>query len=69
MFKLFLHNSLHIKCAIADAKHLFIYSANLTEYALTLNMEMGLLVHSQELATQVLEHIECLIHQGTLMKC
>lgn len=63
------YGSLHVKCAIADAKHLFISSANLTEYALTLNMEMGLLVHSQELATQVLEHIECLIQQGTLVQC
>lgn len=62
------YGSLHVKCAIADAKHLFISSANLTEYALTLNMEMGLLVHSQELATQVLEHIECLIQQGTLIQ-
>lgn len=63
------YGSLHVKCAIADRKHLFISSANLTEYALTLNMEMGLLVHSQELATQVLEHIECLIQQGTLIPC
>ncbi|MEA5551194.1 DISARM system phospholipase D-like protein DrmC [Anabaena cylindrica UHCC 0172] len=58
------YGSLHVKCAISDAKHLFISSANLTEYALTLNMELGLLVHSQELANQVVEHIECLIQQG-----
>ncbi|WP_414541719.1 phospholipase D-like domain-containing protein [Nostoc sp. CCY0012] len=62
------YGSLHVKCAVADRKHLFISSANLTEYALTLNMEMGLLVHSQELATHVLEHIKCLIQQGTLMQ-
>lgn len=59
--------SLHIKCAIADSTHLFISSANLTEYALALNMEMGLLVHSQDLASQVTEHIDRLIYQGILV--
>ena len=61
------YGSLHAKCAIADEKHLFLTSANLTEYALTLNMEMGLLVHSEELAHQVTEHINQLIHQGILV--
>lgn len=60
--------SLHMKCAISDDQHLFISSANLTEYALTLNMEMGLLVHSQELATQVTEHIEYLIQKEILVQ-
>jgi phosphatidylserine/phosphatidylglycerophosphate/cardiolipin synthase-like enzyme len=59
--------SLHAKCAIADEKHLFISSANLTEYALTLNMEMGLLVKSEDLARQVKEHINSLIEQGILV--
>jgi len=62
------YGSLHVKCAIADAKHLFISSANLTEYALTLNMELGMLVHSQEIANQVVEHIECLIQQGIFIR-
>lgn len=61
------HGSLHAKCAIADRQHLFISSANLTEYALTLNMEMGLLVHSEELARQVAEHIDRLILEGILL--
>ncbi|HHP7232623.1 MAG TPA: DISARM system phospholipase D-like protein DrmC [Xenococcaceae cyanobacterium] len=38
------YGSLHIKAAIADSRYLFITSANLTEYAFKLNMEMGLLV-------------------------
>jgi phosphatidylserine/phosphatidylglycerophosphate/cardiolipin synthase-like enzyme len=59
--------SLHVKCAISDQKHLFLTSANLTEYALTLNMEMGLLVHNQKLACQVRSHINGLIHQGILV--
>lgn len=62
------YGSLHVKCAIADSKHLFISSANLTEYALTLNMEMGLLVKSEDLAGQVKQHIDHLIQQGILIK-
>lgn len=62
-----LSGSLHAKCAIADKKHLFISSANLTEYALTLNMEMGLLVKSEDLARQVKEHIDSLIERGILV--
>lgn len=61
------YGSLHIKCAIADRKHLFISSANLTEYALTLNMEMGLLVHGEYIAHQVAEHIERLIQEEFLV--
>jgi phosphatidylserine/phosphatidylglycerophosphate/cardiolipin synthase-like enzyme len=61
------YGSLHIKCVVCDCKHLFISSANLTEYALTLNMEMGVLIHSEDLAYQVVEHIDYLIQQKTLM--
>ncbi len=61
------YGSLHAKCAIADRKHLFISSANLTEYALTLNMEMGLLVHGEDLAYQAAEHIDRLIQQEFLV--
>jgi phosphatidylserine/phosphatidylglycerophosphate/cardiolipin synthase-like enzyme len=57
--------SLHIKAAIADRKKLFISSANLTEYALTLNMEMGLLVYNQELANQIADHVNNLIRAKT----
>lgn len=60
--------SLHVKCALCDRQHLFISSANLTEYAMTLNMEMGILVHSQELAEQVIEHIDRLEQQGFLVE-
>jgi len=36
--------SLHAKCAVADGERLLVSSANLTEYAFTKNMELGLLV-------------------------
>ncbi len=57
------YGSLHIKAAIADSRYLFITSANLTEYAFTLNMEMGLLVENEELTIQVVKQIDRLIQQ------
>ncbi len=61
------YGCLHVKCAVADRKKLFISSANLTEYALTLNMEMGLLLHNEHLACQVIEHIDKLITDKVLI--
>lgn len=60
------YGSLHAKVAIADRQHLFITSANLTGYALSLNMEMGLLVHNQDIAQQTATHLEQLIECGVL---
>src|SRR5262249_35573086 len=37
------HGSLHAKVAVADGKITLISSANLTEYAMNLNMELGIL--------------------------
>lgn len=56
---------LHIKCAVADKSTLFISSANLTENALRINMEMGILLHHPVLASQVTKHVDALISQGT----
>ena len=60
--------SLHVKCAAADGESLFISSANLTGYALSINMEMGVLIHNRLLAGQATRHIEGLIMQGTLAR-
>jgi len=38
------HGSLHVKCAVADASVALISSANLTDYTMSLNMELGVLV-------------------------
>jgi phosphatidylserine/phosphatidylglycerophosphate/cardiolipin synthase-like enzyme len=38
------HGSLHAKCAIADGHRLLVSSANLTEHALTVNLELGILL-------------------------
>ena len=61
------YGSLHIKSAIADSHKLFITSANLTQYAFTLNMEMGVLVQSHYLANQVEKQIEDLIEHNILV--
>jgi phosphatidylserine/phosphatidylglycerophosphate/cardiolipin synthase-like enzyme len=58
------HGSLHAKIALADGRAMLISSANLTEYAMTLNMEMGILVHGGPLPAQVQQHLERLVEQG-----
>lgn len=58
--------SLHAKCALADDRLLLMSSANLTENAMTLNMEMGLLVEGDELAGRVGAHLRALVEEGVL---
>jgi phosphatidylserine/phosphatidylglycerophosphate/cardiolipin synthase-like enzyme len=60
------HGILHVKCAVADGRWLFLSSANLTEYAFTINMELGLLVTGGELPGQVQEHFDRLVAGGIL---
>jgi phosphatidylserine/phosphatidylglycerophosphate/cardiolipin synthase-like enzyme len=43
---------------------MLISSANLTEYAMTLNMEMGLLVRGGPLPGQVQSHLTRLVEKG-----
>ena len=58
------HGSLHFKIALADGRQMLVSSANLTEYAMTLNMEMGLLVEGGELPAQVERHLARLVERG-----
>jgi phosphatidylserine/phosphatidylglycerophosphate/cardiolipin synthase-like enzyme len=58
------HGLLHAKVALADGHAMLVSSANLTEYAMTLNMEMGLLVHGGSLPTQAEAHLERLVEEG-----
>ena len=58
--------SLHAKCAVSDARQLLVSSANLTEFALTLNMELGLLVKGGDTPLRVQQHFEQLILRGDL---
>ena len=59
--------TLHAKCAVADEDTVFISSANLTGYALTLNMELGVLINGGEMPRQVAEHLRGLIQSGVLV--
>jgi len=57
---------LHVKCAVADGRWLFLSSANLTEQAFTINMELGLLLTGGLLPGQVEQQFERLIGAGVL---
>jgi phosphatidylserine/phosphatidylglycerophosphate/cardiolipin synthase-like enzyme len=57
---------LHAKVAVADENLLYISSANLTENAMNLNMEMGVLINGGELPVRVERHFEEMIENGTL---
>jgi phosphatidylserine/phosphatidylglycerophosphate/cardiolipin synthase-like enzyme len=52
---------LHVKCAVADDDVLFVSSANLTGAALSMNMELGLLIRGGPQPGQVRRHFDALI--------
>jgi phosphatidylserine/phosphatidylglycerophosphate/cardiolipin synthase-like enzyme len=60
------HGILHVKCAVADGHWLFLSSANLTEQAFTVNMELGLLLTGGPLPGQVEQQFDRLIGTGAL---
>lgn len=62
------HGALHVKCAVADGNLLLLSSANLTHYALNLNMEMGVLVRGGVLPRRVAVHFASLIAAGVLVQ-
>jgi cardiolipin synthase A/B len=56
--------ALHAKLAVADDAQLFISSANLTEYAMLHNMEMGVLITGGDEPGRVREHLRALVERG-----
>ena len=60
---------LHVKCAVSDGSRLFLSSANLTEYAFTINMELGLLVTGGDLPRSIEEHFDRLVGAGIFQTC
>ncbi len=58
--------SLHVKCAVADGEWLFLSSANLTQQAFTINMELGMLVRGGSLPNNVEQQFDRLIQSGRL---
>ena len=59
------YGAMHVKCLIADRKKALVSSANLTDYALEKNMELGLLVYGP-VAIRLAEHFDQLIIRGEL---
>ena len=59
---------LHVKCAVADGKRLFLSSANLTEYAFSINMELGVLITDGISPGEVEAHFGKMIESGQLAK-
>ncbi len=58
--------TLHAKVVVADQSVSFISSANLTVNAMTLNMELGLLLYDEITAQEIVEHFEQLVKDGIL---
>jgi phosphatidylserine/phosphatidylglycerophosphate/cardiolipin synthase-like enzyme len=58
---------LHVKSAVADGHRLFLSSANFTDYAFTINMELGLLVTGGKLPQQVESHFDKLVEAAVLV--
>jgi len=57
---------LHVKCAVADGEWLFLSSANLTQQAFTINMELGMLVHGGMMPRRVEQQFKQLVQTGHL---
>lgn len=55
---------LHVKCAVADGRWLFLSSANLTEYAFTINAELGVLITGGDLPKRVEAQFDRLMTTG-----
>jgi phosphatidylserine/phosphatidylglycerophosphate/cardiolipin synthase-like enzyme len=62
------YGALHAKVAIGDQNTLYISSANLTDYAMNLNMEMGVLIFGGDLPVQAQIHFDELIAGGILVE-
>ena len=62
------HGTLHAKFAVADRTRMLVSSANLTEHAFNLNLELGVMVTGSDAARQAVEHIDTLIFEGVLQR-
>jgi len=56
--------SLHAKCIVVDAEHVFVSSANFTEAAQERNIEVGLLIQSRALGERVRRFFDALVDSG-----
>jgi len=59
---------LHVKCVVGDGNQLFLSRANLTKYAFSLNVELGVLINGGRGPRQIEVVFESLIAEGTLSR-
>ena len=59
---------LHAKFAVADGRLLFLSSANLTDYAQSINLELGVLIRGGDAPVRVEHQIEALMTDGTFTR-
>lgn len=60
--------TLHAKFAVADRRRLLVSSANLTEYALSLNIELGVMISGGVGPAEAARHVDELIRLGVLKR-
>ena len=61
-------SSMHAKCLVIDGREALVTSANFTEAAQVRNIELGLLVNSQQVARKIEEHFMSLVTNGSLSR-
>jgi cardiolipin synthase A/B len=59
---------LHVKCVVADNNWLCLSSANLTQQAFTINMELGILIHGGTMPGLVSQQFLQLVQNGQFKK-
>jgi phosphatidylserine/phosphatidylglycerophosphate/cardiolipin synthase-like enzyme len=57
---------MHAKCIVVDLRSVFISSANFTEAAQQRNVEVGLIIHSEQLAERVTRFFSSMLSAGLL---
>lgn len=62
------HATLHAKIAVADDAFLFLSSANLTQHAMSHNVEMGVLIRAGDEPSRVKRHFQALVEDGSFVR-
>jgi phosphatidylserine/phosphatidylglycerophosphate/cardiolipin synthase-like enzyme len=60
--------ALHAKCVVVDERDVFVSSANFTEAGQTKNIELGLLLKSDAIASRIVDFFEQSIAGGYLKR-
>ena len=61
-------SSLHAKCVVVDAEHVFVSSANFTKAGQERNIEVGLKIQSPWLAQRLIRHFQLLHERGLAVR-